>query len=74
MLIVDASPIIAIAFEEKHINWAIEQLNAAYTLAMCTVNATEVLIKFYTRAPHNFRQFEHVLFKAGIDSFLYPLN
>ncbi len=67
-LILDASPMLAVAFEERHLGWVADQLSSyPGKLSMCTVNATEVLIKFYRDVPHKFHLFEKKFMSADIN-------
>lgn len=66
-MVVDTSVILAVFFNEKHSEWAVEQMNIhARELRMSTVNLTETLIHLQDRQPQLFASLEEKLLYNGI--------
>jgi uncharacterized protein with PIN domain len=66
-MVVDTSVILAIFFNEKYSDWAVEQMNRyARELRMSTVNLTETLIHLQDRQPQLFTSLEEKLLYNGI--------
>lgn len=66
-MVVDTSVILAIFFNEKYSDWAVEQMNRhARELRMSTVNLTETLIHLQDRQPQLFASLEEKLLYNGI--------
>lgn len=72
-MVVDASVLLAIFFNEVHSAWAIAQMNNyPNELRMSTVNLAEVLIHLHDRQPHFFEKFEDELLYTGRIRFVEP--
>jgi len=66
-MVVDTSVILAVFFQEKYSEWAVEQMNVhARELRMSTVNLTETLIHLQDRQPQLFVELEEKLLYSGI--------
>ena len=66
-MVVDTSIILAVFFQEKYSEWAVEQMNIhARELRMSTVNLTETLIRLRDRQPQLFAELEEKLLHSGI--------
>jgi ribonuclease VapC len=66
-MVVDTSILIAVVFEERHAEWAVEQLAThAARLRMSTVNLAETLILLRDRQPHLFDDLEAQIMQLGI--------
>ena len=66
-MVVDTSILIAVVFEERRAEWAIEQLAAnAGALRMSTVNLAETLILIRDRQPQLADELEQQLMELGI--------
>ena len=67
-MVVDASALLSVLFEEKHGLWAAEQINAhAGELIMSTVNLTECLILINDRQPKLAPSLEKRLLSSPIE-------
>lgn len=66
-MIVDASVLLAVIFNETHGEWARNQLrqNAA-TLRMSTINLAETLIRVRDRQPHTYEEIRRFIHSLGI--------
>jgi ribonuclease VapC len=66
-MVVDTSVLLAVFFNEKYSEWAVEQMNKhARELRMSTVNLTETLIHLQDRQPQLFASLEEKLLYNGI--------
>lgn len=66
-MVVDASVLLAIFFNEPHGEWAAGQLQAhASELRMSTVNLAETLIRVRDRQPHLYEKIETELLESEI--------
>lgn len=66
-MVVDTSVILAVFFQEKYSEWAVEQMNLhARELRMSTVNLTETLIHLQDRQPQLFAVLEEKFLYGGI--------
>jgi ribonuclease VapC len=66
-MVVDASVILSIAFDEPHARWSADRLqDSAGGLYMSTVNLTEVLVRLQDRRPDRAEQFEERIFSSGM--------
>lgn len=66
-MVVDTSVILAVFFNEKYSDWAVEKMNVhARELRMSTVNLTETLIRLQDRQPQLFAALEEKLLYNGI--------
>lgn len=66
-MVVDASALLALLFDEPHADWVAEQLNRhADRLCMSTVNLAEVLIRLRDRQPALAGSLEQRILTSGI--------
>src|SRR5688572_14987043 len=66
-MVVDTSILMAVVFEERHADWAVEQLTAhAPRLRMSTVNLAEALILIRDRQPQLAEELEEQIMELGI--------
>jgi ribonuclease VapC len=66
-MVVDTSVLLAVVFQERHAEWAVEQLAAnASALRMSTVNLAELLILVRDRQPQLADQIEQQVMDIGI--------
>lgn len=71
-MVIDASALLAVLFDEEHAAWAISQMEASNDgLCMSTVNLAETLIIVHDRQPQQVYTVEEQLLRAGIE-FVAP--
>lgn len=72
VMVIDASALLAVLFDEEHAAWAISQMEASNDgLCMSTVNLAETLIIVHDRQPQQVYTVEEQLLRAGIE-FVAP--